>query len=275
MRCQNPDQAPEIKAPVIQEPDMSDLKKPIGWTGRRWTGIESAWLILWVWVVACGLTGCTASQRYEKMSQRERLIHDLAVAYGVDQFDQVERIDFTFNVRLGDHENSRSWSWRPRTNLVNFDNRFTYHRDQLLGEADESIHNADRKFINDSFWLLLPLHLTWSQDVTVQDTGEAMPPLGVQPAKRVLATYSASGGGYTPGDLYELFLNDQNRVTQWVFHRRGVEAPTLVCTWEAYQQVGPLWLAMDHVNKKTGFRLWFTDVTVWTRDGQTFSAAGP
>lgn len=219
--------------------------------------------------------GCATQPNPSRMSPQQRLIYELALAQGVTDFDRVERIDFTFNVQAGENTNSRSWSWRPKTNLVTFDNQFTYHRDQLYGQVDEKVLEADKKFINDSFWLLMPLHLEWSSDVTVAEGEAVIPPIGHEPLRRVTVTYSASGGGYTPGDVYHLYMDESGVVHEWSFHRGGAVEPSLICSWEGYRQVGPLRLALDHVNKKTGFRLWFTDVTVHTKDGQTFAAAGP
>ena len=231
--------------------------------------------ILFALVVLFILAGCAVKPNPRNMTPQQRLIYELSLAQGIDQFRRVERIDFTFNVESGDRANRRSWSWRPKSNLVTFDGQFTYQRDQLFGRVDPNILEADKKFINDSFWLLMPLHLQWASDVTVRETGQAMPPLGHEPLRRIVVTYSATGGGYTPGDVYELFVDQENVVREWIFHRGGAAEPTLICTWEGYQEVGPLRLALDHVNREAEFRLWFTNVTVRTTDGQTHTVAGP
>ncbi len=226
-------------------------------------------------VLLAALTGCAVKPNPKNMTPQQRLVYDMLVAHGMDQFRKVERVDFTFNVESGENRNSRSWTWRPGSNLVTFDKQFTFQRSQARPGADPKILHAHQRFMHDSFWLLMPLQLEASRNVTLEETGQVIPPLGHEPLRRVVVTFSATGGDYHAGDVYELFLDQEHFVRESIFRRGGTPEPDLICTWEGYRRVGPMLLALDHVNKEAGFRLWFTHVTVHTTDGQVYTVAGP
>jgi len=108
---------------------------------------------------------------------------------------------------------------------------------------------------------LFPFHIAWDTNLAVEDIGRQNLPLGGGKAKCVVITFPASGG-YTPGDVYEIYLNDNSRLLQWVYRHGGSEEPTRVTTWENYRQAGPLVLSLNRQARDESFRLWFTGVGV-------------
>jgi len=126
----------------------------------------------------------------------------------------------------------------------------------------DEVRKIDAKFINDTFWLLLPLHLSWSDDVKVRDMGEATTPLGKVKARRIRAAYPPDSGGYTPGDMYHLYVDGDWRIMEWTYHKSGADEATLATRWTQTEQAGPLKLNTEFRNKRTGFHLWFTDISV-------------
>ena len=76
-----------------------------------------------------------------------------------------------------------------------------------------------------------------------------------------MVSYPAAGG-YTPGDVYDLYLDDRHRLTQWVYRRGGAEKPTRISTWEDHREVGPLTISLNHQGEDENFRVWFTNVGV-------------
>jgi hypothetical protein len=125
--------------------------------------------------------------------------------------------------------------------------------------------DADKAFINDSFWLSPPLHLSWAgDDVKVTDAGTAPLPVGEGTGRKVTVSYPATGGGYTPGDAYDLFLNDKGLIVAWNYRKGGAPEPTMSTSFADHQQFGPLTIALDHRSPDGKFRLWFTDVSVKT-----------
>jgi hypothetical protein len=187
-------------------------------------------------------------------------------AYGVQYFPQVDQIQYTFNVRIGEEQISRFWIWEPKLNRVNFKGTdyteaVSYYRHDIETTASAALKKVDAWFINDNYWLLFPFHIVWDTDATVEDSGRRKLPIGDGKAARVVVRFPASGG-YTPGDVYEVFLDDHDRLTQWVYRRGGSEEPTRVTTWEKHRQLGPLLVSLDHRSADENFRIWFTGVGV-------------
>jgi len=206
--------------------------------------------------------GCAGRQRSE--SPRAQL----ADAYGLQSFDQVEELRYTFNVKLPDKVVSRAWSWEPKKDRVTFrgtaeqGGTVAYERSVLAGQAGEQVKKADPQFVNDNYWLLFPLRLYWDQSATVTvDEAPMNLPIGTGRAKRMVVKYP-SNEGYTPGDVYELFIDGSGRIAQWIYRKGGDPKPTRVTTWEDYKKVGPLTLSLDHKSADGAFRVWFTDVAV-------------
>jgi hypothetical protein len=76
-----------------------------------------------------------------------------------------------------------------------------------------------------------------------------------------VVTYPPAGG-YTPGDVYELYLDDRFRLTQWVYRRGGSEKPSRITTWEDHRRVDALTFSLNHQGEDQNFRVWFTNVGV-------------
>lgn len=181
-------------------------------------------------------------------------------AAGVDKLAKVLELTFTFNVeRDGKVAASRAWKWEPQVQRVTRtigDQSHTYTRDEMT-DADRAV---DRQFINDTFWLSPALHLSWAgEDVSVEDKGEVDLPIGEGKARMLTMTYPAEGG-YTPGDAYDLYLNDKHQIVAWNYRARNNPKPSMTTTFEDYVQAGPLHIARDHRSSDGGFRLFFTDV---------------
>ncbi len=189
----------------------------------------------------------------------------IADRYGAGEFHRVSRIRFTFNAKAGEKEVSRSWEWEPKTDRVMFRTKpdgplhAGYSRQNVKGGGNLSA--IDAKFINDRYWLLFPLHLSWDRSATVAATGMELLPSADKMAERVVAIYPPSGG-YTPGDIYELFLGEEGRLIHWVYHRGGTPDPTRSTTWEEHRRFGPLLISLDRRGEDGKFRVWFTHVGV-------------
>jgi hypothetical protein len=233
-------------------------------------------------LVGCGATHAANPSKVAAMppatQPTDDVIQQMLSASGMDQFDKLIEIQFTFNVRKADSTISRKWTWNPRQDKVTLTHAgpvgeevtLSYIRGDLTSNADTK-HNlqlADRWFINDSFWLMTPLHLSWQDrsKLTVTDHGMAAYPLGEGQGRHVTIAFPKSdsgGGGYTPGDIYELFLAPSNLITEWIYRKGGQDKPSLTNTFENYTKVGLYQLALNHENPN-GFKLWFSDVKVVT-----------
>src|SRR5260370_22844554 len=92
-------------------------------------------------------------------------------------------------------------------------------------------------------------------------------PMGGGSARRVVMTYPPEGGGYTPGDTWEMYVGPDNLIQQLLW-RRGAGKPIIVnmviAKWLDYKKVGPLLVSLDHRGTGDGkpLRIFFTDVAV-------------
>ena len=174
-------------------------------------------------------------------------IDSIAAAHGLARWSDVERLDFTFAVDVADTTRvRRAWTWYPRADSVTLatDGRtVAYVRSEPLDSVGRA---ADAEFVNDTYWLLMPFYLVWSEDgyeraVTYRDTMPLSGALGT----KVTVQYRAEGG-YTPGDAYDLYVDDGYRLREWVYRRGGQPAPSMVMDWGGYEDLGGLVLPTDH-----------------------------
>jgi hypothetical protein len=204
---------------------------------------------------------------------RPLIAEQIAKTYGLDSFGQVEAIRYTFNLELSGKNVSRSWVWQPKTDQVAYEGKdkdgkpvkVTYVESQLYEESAIVKDEVDPAFVNDNYWLIFPFHVYWDfPGVDVQDKGMQSLPLGKGSAKLVSVKYPR-GGGYTPGDTWDLFVGSDNRIGELVYRRGGAKKPLLVITsWESYKKAGPLLFSTDHRGTADGapVRVSFSNVAV-------------
>jgi hypothetical protein len=204
---------------------------------------------------------------------RPPIVEQIAKAYGLDSFGQIDAIRYTWNAQFPGVNVSRSWVWEPKTNKVSYEGKdkdgkpvkVTYMRSELSSQSDAVKNEVDPGFTNDNYWLLFAFHAYWDTSATVTDQGMHKLPLGNGSAELVAVKYPAEGGGYTPGDTWELYVGKDNRVEQFAYHRGGPKKPSVViATWAGYKKAGPLMISTEHRGTADGkpLHLFFSDVAV-------------
>jgi len=188
--------------------------------------------------------------------QRDPIIEKVAKAYGLDSYDQIEAIRYTWNGEIpGLFKLSRAWEWEPKTGKITFEGKdkegkpvkVTYDSSRLDSQPDQVKKEVEPGFVNDNYWLLFPLHAYWDKSATVTDEGVKKLPIGAGSATLVSVKYPAEAGGYTPGDTWDLYVGKDYRVQQLVFHHGGEVKPSLVtATWTGYKKAGPLLVSTEH-----------------------------
>jgi hypothetical protein len=209
-----------------------------------------------VLVVACASSGRESSSPAEAVAD----------AYGIKRFQEVSAVKYTFNAQVGDKRLARSWVWHPpedRVDAVDGDGRVfsSYTRSAVMSGGTKDQKDLDAKYINDRYWLFFPFHLVWDGQAKIVDAGQQAGPIGKKQLRRLVVSYPSTGG-YTPGDVYEVFLDDRYRLVEWIYRKGGAAAPTRTATWEDHRQVGPLVFSLTHRGPTEDFRIWFTDVAV-------------
>lgn len=202
-------------------------------------------------------------------AQKPPIAEQIAKTYGLDSFGQIDAIRYTFS--LPQFKILRTWTWEPKADRVTYEGKdkagnpvkVTYVRSQLSSQPENVQKEIDPGFVNDQYWLIFPFHAYWDTGATVEDAGMQKLPVGKGSARLVRVKYA--GGGYTPGDSWELYVGSDNRVQALEFHHGGNVKPSVViATWAGYKKAGPLLISTDHRGTADGnaFSISFTDVAV-------------
>ncbi len=215
---------------------------------------------------------------------RPPIVQEMAKAYGIESWDKIDAIRYTFTVQFPGVNVSRSWIWEPKTNQVSYEGKdkdgkpvkVTYQVSQLDTQPAMVKENINPAFVNDQYWLIFPFHVVWDTSASVEDKGMQKLPLGSGSATQVVVKYPSEVGGYTPGDTWELFVGPDHRVKEFIYHRGGATKPSLViATWSGYKKAGPLLVSTEHKGTADGkpFHLTFTDVAVKLAGSDTWVKA--
>lgn len=203
----------------------------------------------------------TTIENTEALTKTELTVPEkIAYAHGFENWKKIKQIQFKFNVERGGKVSSgRTWNWRPKTNDVLFmsaTDTLAYNR----GTLDSISKRTNGGFVNDKFWLLAPFNLIWDKNsYTYTHEAKTEAPISKKTMQRLTVVY-ANEGGYTPGDAYDYYFEDDYILKEWVFRKSNAEKPSLTTTWENYAEYDGLKIALDHKNADGTFRLFFDGV---------------
>jgi len=208
-----------------------------------------------------------------RAQQRSPVIEQVAKAYGLDSFGQIEAVRYTWNAQFPGVNVSHTWEWEPKTGKVTFEGKdkdgkpvkVSYVRSELASQPDSVKNEVDPSFNNDNYWLVFPFHAYWDTGATITDEGMKKLPIGAGSAKMLSVKYPAEAGGYTPGDTWDLYVGKDNRVVQFVYHRGGPKKPSkVIASWTGNKKAGPLLVSTEHRGTADGnpLHLWISDVSV-------------
>ncbi|MEO2062454.1 MAG: hypothetical protein ABGW97_05710 [Christiangramia sp.] len=218
--------------------------------------------ILYSMILGIALVSCKNEQKNEPVVEdaNTKEYQKIAEANGFKEFDDVEKIGFTFNVKVGDSVRSkRHWVWNRKAGKISLtenDSVSSYVKKDSLGDSEKSI---DSKFINDSYWLLFPFQMEWS-NAKISDPKEATAPISGDQMKMLTVSFP-SEGGYTPGDSYDIYYDDDLMIQEWVY-KSADGGREMATTWEDYKNYDGIKIAQSHKNKEGNFELFFTDIEV-------------
>jgi len=209
---------------------------------------------------------------------RPAVAKQIADVYGLEAFEQIEAIRYTFHLETPGPRFTRSWVWEPKTDRVSYEGKdksgkpvtATYLRSQLDSQPANVKSEIDPAFVNDQYTLLFPLHVYWDSWADVSEMGMQKLPLGKGSAEK-------SEGGYTPGDTWDLYIGPDKRVQEFAYHRAGHGQPKLItAAWEDYKKAGPLLISTNRPGKASHVipsRVFFTDVAVKLTGSDTWVTA--
>jgi len=209
--------------------------------------------------------GCNQKPEESAESPQEAM-QKVAQAAGVDGFGSVESMSYTFIADLGDKQVVRSWTWLPKSNEVTLKGEaeaedVRYLRSEVASDESGKLETIDQQFVNDLYWMIFPFQVVWDSSLSIEALPEEA--AAVFPdAHAGLRVRYPEGVGYTPGDVYDLFYDENYQVSHWVFRKGGSEKPTRASEWEDYQSFGPLSISLNRTSPDSSFRIWFEDVEV-------------
>ena len=208
------------------------------------------------------VTSCKTDKKEDtKFVEKELTIAEkIANANGFETWKDVSQIDFTFNVDRDTTHFERSWSWKPKTSdvtLISGKDTISYNRKAV----DSLSLNADRGFINDKYWLMAPYQLVWDTSATISEPSLAEAPISKSKMNKITLTYSQDGG-YTPGDAYDFYYGDDFIVKEWVFRQGNSKEPSMMTSWEDYEDFNGIKLAKTHKKPEGNWKLHFTNIKV-------------
>lgn len=211
-----------------------------------------------------GLILFSCKQTEEKSNKQEPLdVHEMiAIAHGIEHWNKVEEIHFTFNVDRGEEHFERSWVWKPKTkDITRILNEDTLKYNQ--SSMDSIALKADANFINDKYWLLAPFNLVWDTGTTFTHIDSVIAPISKKPMQQLTVVYSDQGG-YTPGDAYDFYFENDFIIREWIFRRGNEAIPGITSTWENYENHHGMKIATMHQTSDRAFKLYFTNIEVKT-----------
>lgn len=207
----------------------------------------------------------TKTKQKNSQQQQKSILEKIAEAHGFEHWQNVTSLTYTFNVDRGERHFERSWVWEPKKNsitLITNTDTVSYVRKTPL---DSTLIKADRAFINDKYWLLAPFNLIWDKkSFTYTFTPNSTAPISNKSMNKLTIVYK-NEGGYTPGDAYDFYFEDDYLIKEWVFREQNSSEPSLITTWQDYKDAGNLKIATNHVNNDGSFKLYFTNITVKTK----------
>ena len=212
------------------------------------------------------LISCKTEKKTEPVQTEKNLtiLEKVAYAHGFENWKNVEKLAFTFNVDRDTSHFERTWIWETKKNIITAitaPDTLTYNRKEM----DSVANNTNGNFVNDKFWLMVPYNLIWDKDnFTHTHTMEAEAPISKKSMQKLTIVYS-NEGGYTPGDAYDLYFEDDYLLKEWIFRRGNQEEPSMSTTWEDYVDKDGLKIASMHQNNDGSFKLHFTNIETDTK----------
>ncbi len=214
--------------------------------------------------LALSLQTCKSDKSESTLETKEivelTIAEKIANRYGFENWNTVETIKFTFNVDKDSSHFERSWEWSPKTNdvvLKSNNDTLRYNRSKI----DSTFINADKAFINDKYWLLTPFNLVWDSGTTISDPEKDTAPLSKKELNKITLTYN-NEGGYTPGDAYDFYYNDDYIIEEWIFRKGNAKEPSMMTTWENNQDINGILVTSSYKKTADNWELSFSDIEI-------------
>ena len=215
---------------------------------------------IYITLITLLITSCKDNTKSIPEPKSLTIAEKIANAHGFENWKNVNEIAFTFNVDKDSTHFGRRWVWKPKTNditSITSTDTISYNRSAL----DSISLKVDPGFINDKFWLLIPFQLVWDSGTTISEPVKTEAPISKTTLNKITLIYS-NNGGYTPGDAYDIFYDNNFLIKEWIFRKANQKEPSMMTTFENYKDINGFKLAVDHKKPNGNWNLNFTNISI-------------
>lgn len=195
----------------------------------------------------------------EASTSKGDAVNNIAKYAGEDKFHDLKSLAFTFNVQHDTSTSSRQWKWLIPENEVVFYEKSDSLKFKRYDTSSARLKELNAKFTNDEYWLLFPFHMKWDDGMKINDDGMAVGPVTGDSLHKFTVRYD-NDRGFTPGDMYVVYSDPSNKILEWEFHKGGSAEPSLMTSWEDYEDFAGLKLSSNRTSKDGKLRIFFTDI---------------
>lgn len=205
---------------------------------------------------------CSCKQTESKSAPKKGLsiAQKIANAHGFQNWNKVKTFHFTFGGNIDDPDSGHAWVWNPKTSDIQLTRNgeiIEYNRSNM----DSVALKADRAFINDKFWALIPFQLVLDEGITISEVEKNISPVKQEQLNKITVLYS-NEGGYTPGDAYDIYFDDNYMIREWSYRKANAPEPSLSNTFENYQEFNSIKIAQEHKKEEGDWNLLVRNIKV-------------
>ena len=215
---------------------------------------------IYIFFIILTISSCKQEKNLEPIKKTLTIVQKIANAHGYQNWGNVKAFEFTFGGKIEDSSSGRAWVWNPKTNdvkLVRNGDITEYNRNNM----DSIALKADRAFINDKFWALIPFQLIWDEGTTISEPTNEATPISKKQLNKITLTYS-NDGGYTPGDAYDIYYDNEYIIREWSYRKGNADKPSLSNTFENYNDFNGIKIAQHHKKDESDWNLLVRNIKV-------------
>lgn len=212
----------------------------------------------------CILILLTSCKKDKTKTTNLSVAEKIANAHGFKNWKNVISIEFTFNVDRDSNHYERQWKWEPYKNKVTINQNKNTAYSYYTTEVDSVSIRTDQSFINDKYWLLAPFNLIWDKNTIISQPIKATSLIDKTFLNKITLLYPKEGG-YTPGDSYDFYYDDNYIIKEWVYRQGNSKAPSLITKWENYKDINGLKIATSHKRLNSNWHLYFNNINIITK----------
>lgn len=214
-------------------------------------------------ISACNQQSFKKNDTSKQEVNEENMIQKVGNAHGFKNWKNVSELRFTFAVQRDSSYFERHWHWNVKEESVTrFMGEDSIQISLKDNTYDKQVHQA---YINDTYWLLFPFHLQWTSDYTWEVSENTPSPIGAKNSTEISIQFKELGG-YTPGDLYKLYVNDDFVIQEWAFYSGGSETPSLLNKWEEYSDFNGIKISQSRPNEDQSFTIGLNNIEIKTHE---------